>query len=538
MLPIRELMLISLLLLTPAQAQETGGETGDAQAPGQNASGVVYHDLNENRERDAGEPGLVGVAVSNGLEVVQTDAQGRYELPVNEETILFVTKPTRYMVPVNEVMLPQFYYIHQPSGTPEDLNLEYEGLAPTGPLPDSVDFPLYNSTVDDSFKAIAFADPQPRDDTELDYVRDDVVTEVVGGGAAFGITVGDIMYDDLSLFGRYNQIVAQIGVPFWNVPGNHDLNFDAPDDAYSLETYKRIYGPPYYSFDYGQAHFVVLDNVEYFGEERGGYRGFIGEEQLAWLENDLRFVPEDKLIVLAMHIPLLDQGRENSPGINTADREALFDLLAGRERVLSISGHVHAKTEHSYFGEADGFRAPSPLHHITLTTLSGHWWGGPEDERGVPIATTRDGLPNGYHVFSFDGNSYSERLQGAGEAPDYQMNISFAQPQQEGNTLAQGQWSAPQFVVNVFNGGERSQVSYQIDGGEPVTMERTLRGDPYVDELHARFPEEMPSPIDSSHIWAAPLPDDLTPGMHRVEVETTDQYSQTYRASQIFEVVE
>lgn len=541
---LRPALLVFVACAASVDAQSSGGGTGGQETGGTSptsATGFVFNDTNGNSTREEGEVGLPDVSVSNGLEVVQTDEQGRYELPVDEETILFISKPAGYMVPVNEVMLPQFYYIHQPNGTPEDLELDFDGIEPTGSLPDSVDFPLQASEVGESFEALAFADPQPRDDTELDYIRDDVVTEIVGTDAAFGLTVGDIMYDDLSLFERYNQIVAEIGIPFWNVPGNHDLNFQSPDDTYSLETYKRIYGPAYYSFDYGQVHFVVMDNVEYFGVEEGesgGYRGYIGNTQLAWLENDLRFVPEDKLIVLAMHIPLLDQGREGSANINTADREALFEVLAGRERVLSLAGHVHIKTEHSYFGEADGFRAPNPLHHITLTTLSGIWWGGPEDERGIPITTTGDGLPNGHHVLSFDGNRYREQLKGAGEAADYQLNISVAQAQQEGNTLDPAQWSAPQVVANVFNGSELSSVSYQIDGGEPQMMERTLRTDPYAAALYTRYPEEQREPIESSHIWTAPLPSNLAPGTHRVEVETTDQYGQTYQASRIFEIAE
>ena len=39
-------------------------------------------------------------------------------------------------------MLPRFYYIHQPAGSPQSLNLRYRGIDPTGPLPDSVDFAL------------------------------------------------------------------------------------------------------------------------------------------------------------------------------------------------------------------------------------------------------------------------------------------------------------------------------------------------------------------------------------------------------------
>lgn len=44
------------------------------------------------------------------------------------------------------------------------------------------------------------------------------------------------MFDDLSLFPRYNRLVAQLGVPFYNVPGNHDMNYGAADDRYALLT--------------------------------------------------------------------------------------------------------------------------------------------------------------------------------------------------------------------------------------------------------------------------------------------------------------
>ena len=98
------------------------------------ATGVVFDDLDEDDQRDAGEPGVPGVSVSNGREVVRTDAEGRYSLGVTDETILFVTKPAGYMVPVDDVQLPQFYYLHYPEGTP--VPLEYGGIEPTGPLPE------------------------------------------------------------------------------------------------------------------------------------------------------------------------------------------------------------------------------------------------------------------------------------------------------------------------------------------------------------------------------------------------------------------
>ena len=64
-------------------------------------TGTVYNDLNKNGIRDAGEPGIAGVYVSNSKEVAKTDAQGRYTLPVYDDMVVFVVKPTGYMTPVD-----------------------------------------------------------------------------------------------------------------------------------------------------------------------------------------------------------------------------------------------------------------------------------------------------------------------------------------------------------------------------------------------------------------------------------------------------
>ena len=107
-----------------------------------------------------------------------------------------------------------------------------------------------------------FADPQPRNQTEVDYLIQDVLEELVGTDAAFGVTLGDIMFDDLSLFESQNQGIALLGIPWYNVIGNHDVNREAKVDEESDETFERVFGPAYYSFEYGKAHFVVMDNVD------------------------------------------------------------------------------------------------------------------------------------------------------------------------------------------------------------------------------------------------------------------------------------
>ena len=60
------------------------------------------------------------------------------------------------------------------------------------------------------------------------------------------------MFDELSLYERFNAIIGTIGLPWWSVGGNHDLNYEAPDRRLSRETFKRVYGPPYYAFAYAR----------------------------------------------------------------------------------------------------------------------------------------------------------------------------------------------------------------------------------------------------------------------------------------------
>ena len=105
--------------------------------------GTVFESRSGGRERQAGDPGIKGVLVSNGREVVRTGSDGRYTLPIEDGMAVFVIKPSDYAVPLDkETNLPRFSFIHQPEGTPPGLDLLYPGLAPTGPLPESVDFAL------------------------------------------------------------------------------------------------------------------------------------------------------------------------------------------------------------------------------------------------------------------------------------------------------------------------------------------------------------------------------------------------------------
>jgi calcineurin-like phosphoesterase family protein len=529
-------------------------------AAGGTVSGTVYENRSGGTRRQASDPGIAGVLVSNGRDVAKTDAEGRYALPIDDDGIVFVIKPTGYAPPVNAENLPQFYYLHQPGGSPPNLNLRYRGIAPTGPLPAALDFALTKAEEPQRFEAILFADPQPESAVEVDFIRDGVVNALIGNsGAAFGMTLGDITFDDLSLYPRLNRIVGQIGLPWYNIGGNHDLNYEAANAKYSRETFKHTFGPPYYAFEYGGVLFLMLDNVDYLGFDagrpRGGgrFEGRIGERQLAFIANVLKEYPADKLVVTAMHIPLRNYLDPNDATTNTADRADFLELLAGRPHTLSLSGHTHT-TEHHYFGPADGFSGPSPHHHHVLTAVSGSWWSGPYDHRGIAVADSRDGSPNGFHILSVDGTSYSTRFQPVSEPNARQMRIvldsEFHRDRKEiyseyrmgallGSPLPVERASATSVVVNFFDGGPRSSVEFRLGDRAPVRMEQVVRPDPFVEEVFARNEATKKAWVKaepSSHIWSARLPADLEAGTHCLAVRAIDEYGREHRDHLIVEL--
>jgi hypothetical protein len=517
-------------------------------------SGIVYEDRSRAGTRQTNDPGLAGVLVSNGRDVVRTDADGRYKLPIADEGLVFVIKPAGFSVPLDADNLPRFTYLHQPNGTPASLGLRYKGVDPTGPLPASVDFALTRADEPQAFDVILFTDPQPESGVELDFVRDTALANVVGTKAAFGMTTGDIMFDDLSLYPRYNRLIGQIGVPWWHIGGNHDLNFEAPDAARSRETFKRTYGAPYHAFNYGSTLFLMLDNVNYLGAATaprpgasGKYEGRIGERQLAFVANVLRETPQDRLVVVAMHIPLVNDVSPTDAADITADRDELLRLLTGRP-VLSISGHTHT-TEHHYLG------SQGEHHHHVMTAVSGSWWSGPYDRRGIACADSRDGSPNGFHILSIDGNRYTTRFVPAAEPEGRAMRITLESQfhgldpelardyriaQLFGSPIPAESAGTTYVVVNVFDAGPKTRVRYSIGGRNPVEMRRVRRPDPFVSQIFLRNPLTKKSWVraePSSHIWMGRLPADLEPGTHRADFLVTDEYGRERRDHLVVEVV-
>lgn len=505
--------------------------TGPAMAEQQTARGIVFHDMNANQHYDAGDRPLAQVRVSNGSQIVATDSQGRYVLPIDgDDGIVFVIKPRGWQTPLNKEKLPQFYYVHKPKGSPRSKS---PGVRPTGPLPKSIDFALSPQEEPDEFQAILFGDPQPRNQQEVDWIAHDVIEGLLDTDASFGVTLGDIVFDDLEIMQPLNRTIALLGIPWYNVIGNHDINSDATTRQFINETFERVYGPSYYSFDYGPTHFVVIDNIDWLHNSASGesqYRGGIGPAQLKFIQTDLEQIPKGQMVVLLMHIPLT----------NVHDRHGLYRLIEKRPFCISVSGHTHHH-EHVWITDKDGWEGPKPHHHIINVTVCGSWWSGAPDERGIPHTTMADGAPNGYSILSFNGTDYSLDFRAAGRPTDYQMEIDAPEVVRQAG-LAEAIISA-----NVFNGSKRTKVELRVGDGEWLPMKKVNVIDPKLQRVYdhevkvlgkSKVWRQLSAPKPSTHIWQSSLPVGVPKGTHSLTVRATDQRGRVTNGHRIVRIAE
>lgn len=482
------------------------------------AKGIVFHDLNRNGKLDRSERGIPNVAVSNGEMVVLTDQHGKYSLTVDDDSPVFVIKPADYQFAVDNHNLPQFYYLHKPDGSPE---LKYQGVSSSGKLPASINFPLYHQPSDSVFKMIAITDPQPYTELQITYHDKDIVESMKQlQGISMGVNLGDIVGDRLEFFEGINRANARTGFPWFNVIGNHDINFDATKTEHNDETFERVYGPSTYAFNHGKVHFIVLNNIRYPNDLTDYlYVGGITERQFSFIANSLNHVSADHLVVLLMHIPLYNI---DEWGITfwASHRQRLFELLKNHPHTLSLSGHMHTQLHH-YFGPADGWTGLKPHHHYTVGAASGDWWSGEFKPNGVPVSLMSDGSPNGFTVFTFNGNKYQWDYISAGYDLNYRMRIYAPRKLQMGKT------NSAELFVNFFQGSERDSVFFRIQESKWLPMHYTLEPDPtmtgirYQWDTAVELPEgRRPSnPSICKHLWKARFPRNLKPGLHTIEIK-------------------
>ena len=153
---------------------------------------------------------------------------------------------------------------------------------------------------------------------------------------AFMIHTGDISHlSKVSEFDDADRIIAESRLDVHFVPGEHDF-VDEERKLY-LERYGRgTKGAGWYSFDANGVHFIGLVNV--FDLKAGGL-GNLGNEQLEWLEADLKGRSASTPVVVFAHIPLWTVYPDW--GWGTEDSGRALEYLKRFGSVTVLNGHIH-----------------------------------------------------------------------------------------------------------------------------------------------------------------------------------------------------
>jgi hypothetical protein len=505
-------------------------ETGELHKVGNKIKGIVFHDRNDNGffDQDKDIP-LKGIAVSNGRDIVLSDTDGRYQLDIEEDPcIIFLIKPKNWRLAINEYQIPYFYYIYSPNGVKSGI---YDGLEPTNDLPESIDFPLYPNNEPDKFNVLVFGDTQPRTISAVHYFYRDIIEELVGiDSIAFGVTLGDVVSDFLYLYEPMKQSIATLGIPWRYVVGNHDLEHTLRSDKKARGPWYRSFGPTYYSFSYGAAHFIVLDNIRLTEDGNPTYKTGLGDRQMEFLKNELSRLNKDQLLFIMAHIPWEspdDQWFDDSEKYN------LYRMLSEFENSVSLVAHTH-EYYHYFIDKEQGFPGQNPHHMISVAAVCGSWWMGVPDEYGIPHALGMDGTPKGYTMLHIYGNDWKMSWKAARRPSDFQMSIYVPD---EIRPVKPDELK--KVTVNIYNALPSAEVEMKInDNGKWIKMDRIKKPDPFRINVYTReknywvFPDSIKywrrlfnsSRCNSEHIWEAEITDQLDPGIYVIYVRAEDEW--------------
>ncbi len=193
----------------------------------------------------------------------------------------------------------------------------------------SIIFKDKNNTFETSKESFSFA---VFGDTHSNFkIYEKVIDSVNKSGATFSINLGDLTaIGALSEFKEGNEINKKSKIPLYMTVGNHDV-------IKNKNYFSQFFSKKYYSFDFKNVHFVILDNVS----DKDNF----DEKQLTWFEGDLKN-NKNSLIFIFMHIPpKLPYASPETAGFKTQKSQENLEIfleICKKYKVTRIySGHFH-----------------------------------------------------------------------------------------------------------------------------------------------------------------------------------------------------
>ena len=198
---------------------------------------------------------------------------------------------------------------------------------------------------DTSFRFIVTGDGRPTaPNVPLPRIQEDIVREIALLRPEFVLYSGDTIfgYNDtrqemLNEVDRFRALIDTAGVPFFNCPGNHDMQSKSAAMAILKEKGQEMYG----SFDVGKCHFIALNTDEVNHEQD------VSTTQIEWLKKDLEANKGAAGIFVFMHRPMSSWFRDDF----NPDTSAILRPLFVKHRVKAVfAGHDHYYAEHDIDG--------------------------------------------------------------------------------------------------------------------------------------------------------------------------------------------
>lgn len=335
-----------LVLVIAGTSPLLGAQPTERVAAPTRVSGIVFIDRNDNGSRDAGEPGLAGVTVSDQVTVTTTDSGGRFAIDAAGYGLVFVTQPAGYRT------RGSFW---------RRVDAVSEVVFPLVPLPPVTEFTFVHAS--DTHISEESLPRMRRLKALVDSLR-----------PAFLLISGDLVRDALRVaepeargyYDLFTRELATFTVPVYTVPGNHEIfgierhrSLVSPSHPlYGKRFYRSVRGPNYYSFTFGGMHFLGLDTVDYDDLQ---YYGHVDSLQLAWMARDIARLAPGMPVVTFNHIPLVSAAQivdgyddesvaptvirlRGRPAFRHAVQNAdtVLDAL-GPRLDIALGGHMHRR---------------------------------------------------------------------------------------------------------------------------------------------------------------------------------------------------
>ncbi len=404
--------------------------------------------------------GIAGVPVTDGYSFTETDANGVYQFTANRYCRkVYYTTPAGYEINLNPTThLPEFFSTSK---------IDRYSV-------NRIDFKLTPlSAPEDKFTLLMIGDPQCQKDKDLDRYKNETIYDIkttVNHGKTDGsisknvyaITLGDVSYDNNTLWSPLKASMSNVKLddgsylPFFNCIGNHDHDGQTSNDHSATGNFFDNFGPTDYSFDRGNAHIVVMDNVICTSTQSNStpngiaweYEGGFTSQQYKWLKEDLSYVENksDKVIIFCAHIPFRGGANSGGASVNKDKYHAEFLTLFTEFKEAHIMiGHTHYSQ--NYIHDKYICKGGNPVYEHVHGAACGSWWACNSDVIGGP---------NGYNVYTVEGNTITDWFnKGTNRNKDFQLRVF------DGNHEYTGKKG---YVYTWYNGGTGGSAGIKAKG--------------------------------------------------------------------------